>query len=594
MYTDNTGVPTWTNPLVLDSGGNLGGSNEIWIPAGLPAKFVLAPSTDTDPPSSPYWTRDNISGVNDPTGSFTEWVPSGLTPTFLSATSFTLVGDQTLIFTPGRRLKTTNTGGTVYSTILTSVFGALTTVTVVNDSSTLDAGLSAVWYGLISSENDSLPGIDISAVRFGVTADGATNDATAAQNAINYISSRKGTLRWPSGSINLSTQTLVLKNNARYIGAGISATQFTYFGTSDAIQINNPINSSTPANIYLGDFSVICSTRTSGKASIADVGSSYLDIERVSVRGNANGIIFDQTEIASIRYCQLNLGATSTDVGIWLVNGPDHTTSASVTFTNRIKIDNNQFNGVAGIGLLDDGGVAHTIANNNFNALTTHLRLAFGLGVSILGNEFENPTSTCIALQGSTLSGGLTNSTQALEIGGNYLSASTDSVGLINYGPLSVASQFIHNNLFNNTTSNGFPTVNITSVVNTFGMGNIQGGVGSFALTDLGNFLGGQNTGVPIRIGGSYTLGAVENSLWNRESPVTRYYIGDGSGFSLEFCKRTGSTTTPLFSMSDVGVYRVLTAGGYHSSDNSAGVTTTFANSSHVFTIKDGLITGMT
>jgi hypothetical protein len=57
---------------------------------------------------------------------------------------FTLVGDQTTTFTVGRRLKTTNSGGTVYSTITASVFAAVTTVTVVNDSSSLDAGLSAV------------------------------------------------------------------------------------------------------------------------------------------------------------------------------------------------------------------------------------------------------------------------------------------------------------------------------------------------------------------------------------------------------------------------------------------------------------------
>lgn len=155
-FVDNTGVGKWSNPIILDSGGNLGGSNEVWIPAGLPAKFVLAPSNDTDPPVSPYWTRDNLTGINDTTATQTEWV-AGPIPTFISTTSFSLVGDQTLIFTVNRRVRTTNTGGTVYSTIVTSVFGVLTTVTVINDSGTLDAGLSAVWYGLIPPTNNSLP-----------------------------------------------------------------------------------------------------------------------------------------------------------------------------------------------------------------------------------------------------------------------------------------------------------------------------------------------------------------------------------------------------------------------------------------------------
>ena len=149
MYVDNTGVSKWTNPIVLDSGGNLGGSNEVWIPAGLPAKFVLAPSNDTDPPTSPYWTRDNLSGINDPS-SFTEWVSFGQTPTFLNATSFILSGDQTPTFTRERRLKTQNTAGTIYSLILDSVFTTSTTISVTSDSGGLDSGISNVSYGLIS------------------------------------------------------------------------------------------------------------------------------------------------------------------------------------------------------------------------------------------------------------------------------------------------------------------------------------------------------------------------------------------------------------------------------------------------------------
>ena len=45
------------NPVVLDS---LGQGN-VLPTAGLSYKYVLAPSTDTDPPTSPIWTVDNIS-----------------------------------------------------------------------------------------------------------------------------------------------------------------------------------------------------------------------------------------------------------------------------------------------------------------------------------------------------------------------------------------------------------------------------------------------------------------------------------------------------------------------------------------------------
>lgn len=153
-YTESTGTTPNTNPIVLDSSGRL--PQPIWLTTGVNYKFVLAPAADTDPPTSPIWTLDNISGINDTAVSAAnEWI-SGPAPTFVSATSFTLVGDQTSTFHVGRRLKTTNTGGTVYSTIITSAYAALTTITVVNDSSTLDSGLSAVSYGINSANNPSV------------------------------------------------------------------------------------------------------------------------------------------------------------------------------------------------------------------------------------------------------------------------------------------------------------------------------------------------------------------------------------------------------------------------------------------------------
>ena len=158
-YTDNTGGTPNANPIILNSSGypaSAGNVVEIWGTSGVSYKFILAPSTDTDPPASPYWTRDNIAGINDVTATASEWI-SGPAPTFVSATQFTLVGDQTGTFTVGRRLKTTNTGGTVYSTITVSAYTSLTTVTVVNDSGTLDSGLSAVSYGLLASTNESVP-----------------------------------------------------------------------------------------------------------------------------------------------------------------------------------------------------------------------------------------------------------------------------------------------------------------------------------------------------------------------------------------------------------------------------------------------------
>lgn len=148
-YTDQGGGTANPTTITLNSRGET--PNELWLTGGVSYKFVLKDSSGVT-----VWTIDNISGINDTTGSQSEWI-TGPAPTYVSATSFTLAGDQTATFHVGRRLKTTNSGGTVYSTITSSVFGASTTVTVLNDASSLDSGLSAVSYGLLAKSNDSMP-----------------------------------------------------------------------------------------------------------------------------------------------------------------------------------------------------------------------------------------------------------------------------------------------------------------------------------------------------------------------------------------------------------------------------------------------------
>ena len=205
MYTTSAGNVTWANPLVLDSGGNIPTSKEIWIPQGLPARFVLAPSNDTDPPSSPYWTIDNISGVNDvSTTSSGEWTVFTPTATFAGATSFTVVNDQTAIFTVGRRLKTTNTSGTIYSTITASSFAAgVTTVTVVNDSGVIDSGLSAVSYGVLSTPNGSIPWLQITSG--GLNA-GSANVTTKTLQVLGTLAASSSAV-WGTGIANFGTIT---------------------------------------------------------------------------------------------------------------------------------------------------------------------------------------------------------------------------------------------------------------------------------------------------------------------------------------------------------------------------------------------------
>lgn len=157
-YTDSTGVTQNTNPVVLNSAGEP--STEIWLTVGSTYKVGLAVAGVDDPPASFLWTEDNISPINDVTTiQPAQWQTFAGVPTFVSTTSFTVLGDQRQIFDQGRRIQTTNTGGTVYSSVSapSTYDGTRTTVTLTNDSGALDAGLSAVFYGIISGTNQALP-----------------------------------------------------------------------------------------------------------------------------------------------------------------------------------------------------------------------------------------------------------------------------------------------------------------------------------------------------------------------------------------------------------------------------------------------------
>ena len=56
-YTNSLGVTPNTNPIILDANGQC----DVWLVVGETYRFVLSPSTDTDPPTNPFWTEDNIS-----------------------------------------------------------------------------------------------------------------------------------------------------------------------------------------------------------------------------------------------------------------------------------------------------------------------------------------------------------------------------------------------------------------------------------------------------------------------------------------------------------------------------------------------------
>lgn len=153
-YTDSTGSVAQTNPIDLDSLG-FPETGQIWLAVGLAYKLEL-----TDENGIVKKTQDYVTGVND--ASITagnQWVSSALAPTYVSATSFTLAGDQTTDFHVGRRLQFAVTAGTVYGVITGSSFASSTTTLTVemDNGQALDSGLTAVNLSILRADKLALP-----------------------------------------------------------------------------------------------------------------------------------------------------------------------------------------------------------------------------------------------------------------------------------------------------------------------------------------------------------------------------------------------------------------------------------------------------
>jgi hypothetical protein len=146
-YTDSTGETANTNPVVLDANGEA----DVWL-SGY-TKLVLYDADDVL-----VWSVDNVSSMAATTLTQSQWVVQGLALTYLSATQFSVPGDETATFPVGIRVAATVSAGTIYGRVSTSSYGSsITTVTVAWDGTELDSGLSSIATGIITPASNALP-----------------------------------------------------------------------------------------------------------------------------------------------------------------------------------------------------------------------------------------------------------------------------------------------------------------------------------------------------------------------------------------------------------------------------------------------------
>jgi hypothetical protein len=157
VYQDDAGGSSHTNPIILNARGEP--PAPIWVNGGQSVKFALHDAADV-----PIRTIDDVTGVGDPTGitnTVSEWTTFSHAPTYVSASSFTVAGNQTADLNVGRRVKIPVSGNTSYGTITTSAYTSLTTVTIDTTNSvgldvSIDA-LSSFEIAILSGDNRSSP-----------------------------------------------------------------------------------------------------------------------------------------------------------------------------------------------------------------------------------------------------------------------------------------------------------------------------------------------------------------------------------------------------------------------------------------------------
>ena len=210
------------NPIAASAFMNVGSAND------LSGELRLFKSTFRQVKTDLEW---NIwQGINAP------YSPSPNAPVFVSATQFSLTGDWTSAsvgFYPsiaiiGRRTRAHCTAGLIYGTITGATFGGgITTVTVVNDSGALDAGLSQVDFGSLTPGRGALPGTVLTQVTtplYSVITNGGAGSAftgTLNPPITAYAQGQTYTLKWTQASqgndtvaLNALTAITIKKNVA--------------------------------------------------------------------------------------------------------------------------------------------------------------------------------------------------------------------------------------------------------------------------------------------------------------------------------------------------------------------------------------------
>ena len=381
-YTDSTGTTPNQNPVLLDARGEA----SIWLDQSLSYKVVLSPSTDSDPPTAPIWTQDNIPAGNS---SFLNFLV-----TLALSTGASLIG-------------------------------------------WIQAGTGSVLRSIQDKLRDT-----VNAKDFGVTANGVTDDTTALAAFSTYIGINRYNGQLPPGTIVCSAFNVPAGVTVRGHGSG-GYTPLTGLGTGGTIIQSTATGTavSLAQSAYLKE----CQVRPAGYAALT-TGNNYALGNYPQGTGNtAFGIAMAQSarcyDVVAFGFSAggfVPQGATTRVIecyGIQCANGLLNggvASASSCTITNGVMTIGGTVTGAFAAGQTinfipaANSATGCTIAAGVLTVPGAPTGDAYSIGMQLTGANI--PAGLSIASFGGTGTGGAGTYPLALASGGTIPTISTGQV----------------------------------------------------------------------------------------------------------------------------------------------------------------------